>query len=436
MAYRMYDLIEKKKHKSSLSREELSYIVSGFTAGEIPDYQMSAFLMAVWFNGLDKRETYDLTMLMRDSGDVMDLSAISGIKVDKHSTGGVGDKVTLVLAPMIAALGIPMTKMSGRGLGHTGGTIDKLEAFPGFMTSISEDQFVNNVNRYKIAVAGQTKNLAPADKKIYALRDATACVDQLSLIASSIMSKKLASGADGICLDVKVGSGAFMKNKEDAKKLAETMVDIGKRANKKMVALLTNMDEPLGNAVGNTLEVMEAVDALKGNGPADLMEVVYALGVQMLVMAEKADDPNEARALLKQTIEDNSAFETFVSFIEAQGGNREDVLEVEKLLKADIVLPVKAPCDGCVSRILADRIGHASMLLGGGREKKEDAIDLSVGIKLNKKVADPVKKDEVIAYVYANDEGKAKTAGEEVLSSYTFLDGPTEKIPMILDVIR
>ena len=434
--YRMYDLIEKKKRKGVLDEEELRFIVNGFTDGSIPDYQMSAFLMAVYFNGLNEKETFTLTMLMRDSGDVMDLSAISGVKVDKHSTGGVGDKVTLVLAPMIAALGIPMTKMSGRGLGHTGGTIDKLEAFPGFQTSISEEEFIQNVNRYKIAVAGQTKNLAPADKKIYALRDATACVDEISLIASSIMSKKLASGADGICLDVKVGSGAFMKTIKDARKLAETMVDIGKRANKQTVALLTNMDEPLGNCVGNLLEVMEAVESLQGRGPKDLMEVVYALGTQMLLMAGAAQDAKEAEEKLKNTISDGSAYEKFCCFIDAQGGHRWDVEHIYALQKVSFVQKVKSTNEGYLSHINAERIGHASMVLGGGRAKKEDDIDLSVGVRLLKKVADPVKIGEEIAVIYGNDEEKVRLAEREILESCEFSDSCPEKIPMVLEIIK
>ncbi len=434
--YRMYDLIEKKKRKGVLDEEELRFIVNGFTDGSIPDYQMSAFLMAVYFNGLNEKETFTLTMLMRDSGDVMDLSAISGVKVDKHSTGGVGDKVTLVLAPMIAALGIPMTKMSGRGLGHTGGTIDKLEAFPGFQTSISEEEFIQNVNRYKIAVAGQTNNLAPADKKIYALRDATACVDEISLIASSIMSKKLASGADGICLDVKVGSGAFMKTRKDAQKLAETMVDIGKRANKQTVALLTNMDEPLGNCVGNILEVMEAVESLQGRGPKDLMEVVFALGTQMLMMAGAVQDAKEAEEKLKNTISDGSAYEKFCCFIEAQGGHRSDVEHIDALQKVSFVQKVKSTNEGYLSHINAERIGHASMVLGGGRAKKEDDIDLSVGVRLLKKVADPVKSGEEIAVIYGNDEEKVRLAEKEILESCEFSDSCPEKIPMVLEIIK
>lgn len=434
--FRMYDLIEKKKNGEELTKEELEFIVQGYTNGSIYDYQMSAFLMAVYFQGMTKQETFELTMAMEASGDTLDLSEIKGVKVDKHSTGGVGDKTTLVLAPMIAALDVPVAKMSGRGLGHTGGTIDKLEAFPGFLTSLPEKTFIQNVNEHKIAVAGQTKNLAPADKKIYALRDATACVNSIPLIASSIMSKKLASGADGICLDVKVGSGAFMKNEDDAQSLAKTMVDIGASANKKVVAVLTNMDEPLGNAVGNTLEVMEAIDALKGNGPKDLMEVVFALGCQMLLMAGRASSEEEAKELLQSTIDSGSAYNKFKEFVKIQGGNPEDVDDMESLLSAKVVSDVIALKDGYIAKIEAEKIGHASMLMGGGRASKEDDIDLSVGIILRKKVGDYVKANEPIATVYANDATLWEKAKEEVLDSYQFSDTKTQGKPMVIKTIK
>ena len=434
--FRMYDLIEKKKNGEELTKEEIEFIVQGYTDGSIYDYQMSAFLMAVYFKGMTKQETFELTMAMEASGDTLDLSEIKGVKVDKHSTGGVGDKTTLVLAPMIAALDVPVAKMSGRGLGHTGGTIDKLEAFPGFLTSLPEETFIQNVNEHKIAVAGQTKNLAPADKKIYALRDATACVDSIPLIASSIMSKKLASGADGICLDVKVGSGAFMKNEADAQCLAKTMVDIGTFANKKVVAVLTNMDEPLGNAVGNTLEVMEAIDSLKGNGPKDLMEVVFALGSQMLLMAGRASSEEEANKLLQSTIDSGSAYNKFKEFVKIQGGNPQDVDHMESLLSAKVVSDVVALKDGYVAKIEAEQIGHASMIMGGGRASKEDDIDLSVGIILRKKVGDFVKANEPIATVYANDSSLWEKAKEEILDSYQFSDTKTQGKPMVIKTIK
>ena len=434
--FRMYDLIEKKKNGEELTKEEIEFIVQGYTDGSIYDYQMSAFLMAVYFQGMTKQETFELTMAMEASGDTLDLSEIKGVKVDKHSTGGVGDKTTLVLAPMIAALDVPVAKMSGRGLGHTGGTIDKLEAFPGFLTSLPEETFIQNVNEHKIAVAGQTKNLAPADKKIYALRDATACVNSIPLIASSIMSKKLASGADGICLDVKVGSGAFMKNEADAQCLAKTMVDIGASANKKVVAVLTNMDEPLGNAVGNTLEVMEAIDSLKGNGPKDLMEVVFALGSQMLLKAGRASSEEEANKLLQSTIDSGSAYDKFKEFVKIQGGNPEDVDHMESLLSAKVVSDVVALKDGYVAKIEAEQIGHASMIMGGGRASKEDDIDLSVGIILRKKVGDFVKANEPIATVYANDSSLCEKAKEEILDSYQFSDTKTQGKPMVIKTIK
>ena len=368
---RMYDLILKKKQGKELNTEEINWMIKEFTEGRIPDYQMSAMTMAICFQGMDKRETFDLTMAMRDSGDVLDLSRIDGIKVDKHSTGGVGDKVSLVLTPIVASLGVPVAKMSGRGLGHTGGTIDKLESFSGFSTEISEEKFIDSVNTIGIAIAGQTANLAPADKKLYALRDVTATVDQMSLIASSIMSKKLASGADAIVLDVKTGNGAFMQKEEDAIALAKAMVDIGNRAGKQTVAVITDMDEPLGNAVGNALEIKEVIDALHGDGPEDLMEVVYALGTQMLLLAKRAEDEEIARNLITESIQERKALKKFAEFIENQGGNREEILHPDMLPKARYVIPVLAEEEGCIERILAQDIGIACMTLGGGRENKE-----------------------------------------------------------------
>ena len=383
---RMYDLILKKKQGKELNTEEINWMIKEFTEGRIPDYQMSAMTMAICFQGMDKRETFDLTMAMRDSGDVLDLSRIDGIKVDKHSTGGVGDKVSLVLTPIVASLGVPVAKMRGRGLGHTGGTIDKLESFSGFSTEISEEKFIDSVNTIGIAIAGQTANLAPADKKLYALRDVTATVDQMSLIASSIMSKKLASGADAIVLDVKTGNGAFMQKEEDAIALAKAMVDIGNRAGKQTVAVITDMDEPLGNAVGNALEIKEVIDALHGDGPEDLMEVVYALGTQMLLLAKRAEDEEIARNLITESIQERKALKKFAEFIENQGGNREEILHPDMLPKARYVIPVLAEEEGCIERILAQDIGIACMTLGGGRENKESTIDHGVGIILTKKI--------------------------------------------------
>ena len=433
---RMYDLILKKKQGKELNTEEINWMIKEFTEGRIPDYQMSAMTMAICFQGMDKRETFDLTMAMRDSGDVLDLSRIDGIKVDKHSTGGVGDKVSLVLTPIVASRGVPVAKMSGRGLGHTGGTIDKLESFSGFSTEISEEKFIDSVNTIGIAIAGQTANLAPADKKLYALRDVTATVDQMSLIASSIMSKKLASGADAIVLDVKTGNGAFMQKEEDAIALAKAMVDIGNRAGKQTVAVITDMDEPLGNAVGNALEIKEVIDALHGDGPEDLMEVVYALGTQMLLLAKRAEDEEIARNLITESIQERKALKKFAEFIENQGGNREEILHPDMLPKARYVIPVLAEEEGCIERILAQDIGIACMTLGGGRENKESTIDHSVGIILTKKISDTVKKGETLALIHANSKEKAVLASGLVKNAYQIAKEPAKKAPMVKCIIR
>lgn len=433
---RMYDLILKKKQGKELNTEEINWMIKEFTEGKIPDYQMSAMTMAICFQGMDKRETFDLTMAMRDSGDVLDLSRIDGIKVDKHSTGGVGDKVSLVLTPIVASLGVPVAKMSGRGLGHTGGTIDKLESFSGFSTEISEKKFIDSVNTIGIAIAGQTANLAPADKKLYALRDVTATVDQMSLIASSIMSKKLASGADAIVLDVKTGNGAFMQKEEDAIALAKAMVDIGNRAGKQTVAVITDMDEPLGNAVGNALEIKEVIDALHGDGPEDLMEVVYALGTQMLLLAKRAEDEEIARNLITESIQERKALKKFAEFIENQGGNREEILHPDMLPKARYVIPVLAEEEGCIERILAQDIGIACMTLGGGRENKESTIDHGVGIILTKKISDTVKKGETLALIHANSKEKAVLASGLVKNAYQIAKEPAKKAPMVKCIIR
>lgn len=433
---RMYDLIFKKKQGKELNTEEINWMIKEFTEGRIPDYQMSAMTMAICFQGMDKRETFDLTMAMRDSGDVLDLSRIDGIKVDKHSTGGVGDKVSLVLTPIVASLGVPVAKMSGRGLGHTGGTIDKLESFSGFSTEITEEKFIDSVNTIGIAIAGQTANLAPADKKLYALRDVTATVDQMSLIASSIMSKKLASGADAIVLDVKTGNGAFMQKEEDAIALAKAMVDIGNRAGKQTVAVITDMDEPLGNAVGNALEIKEVIDALHGDGPEDLMEVVYALGTQMLLLAKRAEDEEIARNLITESIQERKALKKFAEFIENQGGNREEILHPDMLPKARYVIPVLAEEEGCIERILAQDIGIACMTLGGGRENKESTIDHGVGIILTKKISDTVKKGETLALIHANSKEKAVLASNLVKNAYQIAKEPAKKAPMVKCIIR
>lgn len=432
---RMYDLIDKKKNGGALSAEEIRFMVQGFTCGNIPDYQMSAMLMAICFSGMDETETLELTLAMKDSGDTLDLSGIKGVKVDKHSTGGVGDKTSLVLTPMVAALGVPVAKMSGRGLGHTGGTIDKLECFPGFCTALPEEKFMENVNRIGIAIAGQTANLAPADKKLYALRDVTATVAQRSLIASSIMSKKLASGSDAIVLDVKTGNGAFMKQEADAAALAETMVKIGNMAGKKTAAIITDMEQPLGNAVGNSLEVIEALQALRGEGPDDLMEVTYALGAQMLLFAGVTEDRTHAVELLKQTITSGSALHKFAEFVKAQGGDPEDVMIPGRLPVASEKIEAKAAADGFVTDILAEQIGVACMTLGGGRETKESAIDLSVGICLKKKIGAPVSRGDAIAEIYANDKKRGADAKKLVEDAYRYGEIAPEKRQMIRKII-
>lgn len=432
---RMYDIIMKKRNGYALTNEEIEYFVGGYTKGEIPDYQISALLMAVYFSGMSEEETFNLTMAMANSGDILNLSEIEGIKVDKHSTGGVGDKTSLVVGPMVAALGVPVAKMSGRGLGHTGGTIDKLESIPGFSTMLPEERFTDNVNKIKIALVGQTANLAPADKKLYALRDVTATVDNLSLIASSIMSKKLASGADAIVLDVKTGSGAFMKQEDDAIELARAMVGIGNRAGRDTVAVVTNMDEPLGNAVGNALEVKEAIDALNGNGPEDLVELSLVLGSQMLMAAGNVESMEEGIKKLNETIENGSAKNKFREFIMAQGGNGDIVDDINLLPKASIVMDIIAEENGFVKRIDTEQVGLASLVLGGGRETKDSIIDLSVGIVLRKKVGDQVLKNDVVATIHANDIEKLKQAKEKLEIAYEFSKTPVKSQQLIKWII-
>ena len=431
----MYDLIMKKKKGCELTNDEIRYMIEGYTKENIPDYQMSAMMMAICFQGMTPEETKNLTLAMAESGDILDLSEIKGIKVDKHSTGGVGDKTSLVLGPMVAALGVSVAKMSGRGLGHTGGTIDKLESFTGFTTALSKDTFIKNVNEIGMAIAGQTADLAPADKKLYALRDVTGTVDQMSLIASSIMSKKLASGADAIVLDVKTGDGAFMKTLKDSMALAEAMVSIGKLAGKKMAAIISDMDQPLGKAVGNILEVKEAIDTLQGHGPKDLEELVLTLGSYMVVAAEKAQSVEEAREQLRQTLIDGTAFEVFKKFVVAQGGCEEEVLHPEKLPVAQHIEEVVADKDGYVAKIQTEEIGRISLLLGGGRETKESEIDLAVGVVLNKKRGDKVEAGDVLATIHANDKEKLEQAKLRLLEAYTVVDNPVEEELLIKKII-
>lgn len=433
---RMYDLIMKKRNGGTLTEEEIRFMIDGYTRGNIPDYQMAAMMMAVYFVGMNEEETLHLTMAMAESGEMLDLSAINGIKADKHSTGGVGDKTSLALTPMVAACGVKIAKMSGRGLGHTGGTIDKLESFEGFSTEISTQQFIHNVNQWGIAIMGQTKDIAPADKLLYALRDVTATVDNMSLIASSIMSKKLASGADVIVLDVKTGSGAFMKKEEDAFALAKEMVAIGKNAGRKTMAVISDMDQPLGNAVGNALEVKEAIATLRGDGPEDFVRVCMTLGSCMLVQSGIAEEMEQAKEMLEKVIEDGSALLKLAEFVEAQGGNREMVFHPELLPRASIITPLAVPCTGYIDRIICDEVGICSLILGGGRETKESSIDLSVGIILEKKTGDYVTKGETLAWIHANDDEKRKVCEERLLKAYRIGEQKIDAAPVIRGILK
>ncbi len=432
---RMYDLIMKKRNGDALTKEEIDFMIDGYTTGTIPDYQMSAMMMAIYFRGMNEDETVHLTLAMKDSGDTLDLSGIDGVKVDKHSTGGVGDKTSLALTPMVASCGLKVAKMSGRGLGHTGGTIDKLESFPGFSTEISTDTFIKNVNEIGIAIMGQTADLAPADKKLYALRDVTATVDNLSLIASSIMSKKLAAGADAIVLDVKTGSGAFMKDEKDARALASEMVSLGKNAGKKTCAVISDMDQPLGYAVGNILEVKEAIDTLCGKGPEDFVELCLTLGSLMLVNGEIASSVEEGRSMCMDAISSGRALKKLHEFICAQGGDGDYVYHMERFEQAPIVEEIPAPKTGYISHIVCDEIGICSLILGGGRETKESEIDLRVGLVLHKKVGDFVKEGESLATIYAADEAKKQAAVERFLKAYSFSDAPIAKSEVIKEII-
>jgi len=401
---RMVDIIEKKRDGQELTTAEINFFIEGYTKGEIPDYQASALAMAIYFQDMNDRERADLTRAMVESGDTIDLSAIDGVKVDKHSTGGVGDTTTLVLAPLVASLGVPVAKMSGRGLGHTGGTIDKLESIAGFHVELTREQFIDLVNRDKVAVIGQSGNLTPADKKLYALRDVTGTVNSIPLIASSIMSKKIAAGADAIVLDVKTGDGAFMKTQEDAEELAHAMVRIGNHVGRKTIAIISDMSQPLGFAIGNALEVKEAIETLQGKGPKDLTELVLTLGSQMVILAGKAKTSEEAKEMLLDAIHSGKALAKFKEFLANQGGDASIVDDLTKLPQAKykIELPVKQ--SGYISRMVADEIGVASMILGAGRATKEDVIDLAVGLVLHKKVGDKVEEGESILTIYSNRE--------------------------------
>lgn len=401
---RMVDIIEKKRDGQELTTAEINFFIEGYTKGEIPDYQASALAMAIYFQDMNDRERADLTSAMVESGDTIDLSAIDGVKVDKHSTGGVGDTTTLVLAPLVASLGVPVAKMSGRGLGHTGGTIDKLESIAGFHVELTREQFIDLVNRDKVAVIGQSGNLTPADKKLYALRDVTGTVNSIPLIASSIMSKKIAAGADAIVLDVKTGDGAFMKTQEDAEKLAHAMVRIGNHVGRKTIAIISDMSQPLGFAIGNALEVKEAIETLQGKGPKDLTELVLTLGSQMVILAGKAKTSEEAKEMLLDAIHSGKALSKFKEFLANQGGDASIVDDLTKLPQAKYKIELPAKQSGYISRMVADEIGVASMILGAGRATKEDVIDLAVGLVLHKKVGDKVEEGESILTIYSNRE--------------------------------
>ncbi|MCH1624825.1 pyrimidine-nucleoside phosphorylase [Fredinandcohnia quinoae] len=431
---RMVDLIEKKRDGQALTNEEVCFVIDGYTKGNIPDYQMSAFTMAVYFNGMTKQERADFTMAMVNSGDTIDLSEIEGIKVDKHSTGGVGDTTTLVLAPLVASVGVPVAKMSGRGLGHTGGTIDKLESVSGFHVEISNKEFIQLVNQNKVAVIGQSGNLTPADKKLYALRDVTATVNSIPLIASSIMSKKIAAGADAIVLDVKTGAGAFMKNLEDAKDLASTMVDIGKNVGRNTMAIISDMSQPLGFAIGNALEVKEAIDTLKGNGPADLEELCLTLGSQMVVLAKKATTLEDARKLLQDAISNGSALQSFKTFLSSQGGDASVIDDPSRLPQAKYQIELIAEEEGFISEIEADSIGTAAMLLGAGRATKESTIDLAVGLVLRKKIGDKVAKGESLVTIHSNFEN-VEEVKKRLLSSMKIISSEVKAPKLIIENI-
>ena len=428
------DIIIKKRNGNKLNKEEIEFVINGYTNDVIPDYQISAFLMAIYFKGMDPEETYYLTKAMLNSGDILDLSKIKGVKVDKHSTGGVGDKTSLVVAPLVASLGIKVAKMSGRGLGHTGGTIDKLESIPGYDVNISEEDFINQVNKIGVALVGQTKKLVPADKKLYSLRDVTGTVDSIPLIASSIMSKKLASGADVIVLDVKVGSGAFMKNLDEARKLAEAMVQIGKMEGKKVVAILTDMSNPLGKAVGNSLEVIEAINTLNGNGPKDFTDLCIEASAELILEANYAKNIEDAKALAIKQIENKEGLKKFAELVEAQHGDASYIYDPNKFDKSKYVYDVIAKNSGYVNNINSLMIGNASMKLGAGRIKLDDIINPRVGIVLEKKPGDYVNTGDVLAKLYS-DDNLDKDIYNMVLDAYKIKES-YEATPLVLDIIK
>ncbi|MBQ9297612.1 MAG: thymidine phosphorylase [Clostridia bacterium] len=429
-------IIGKKRENKEISKEEIEYFVKAYTEGEIPDYQAAALIMAICINGMTEQEILDLTVAMANSGNKVDLSEIDDIVVDKHSTGGVGDKVTIVLMPIIASLGIPVAKMSGRGLGFTGGTVDKLEAIPGYRTNVSVEEFVENVKNVGISLIGQTENIAPADKKIYALRDAINCTKSIPLIASSIMSKKIALGANKLVLDITVGNGAFMKTKQEAERLAKCMKLIGQKAGIETVCVLTNMEEPLGINVGNTLEIKEAIEALKNNMQEDLREVVYALGAQMIKLAGRGEDVNQNIAMMEETLQSGKAYQKFLELITNQDGDISFLHDTQKLGEAKYVIPVLSEKDGVVEQIDAELVGSISVYVGAGRVKKEDEIDMLAGIVLNKKRGQEVKTGEPLAYVHTNDESKVKGAVENLKQAFKITDKKVKKASTVLGIIK
>lgn len=431
----IYDIIEKKKHSEVLTKDEINYFVEGYTNGTIPDYQMSALLMAICIQGLDIDETYNLTNAMLYSGDTIDLSEIKGVKVDKHSTGGVGDTTSLVLGPLVAACDLPFAKMSGRGLGHTGGTLDKLESIPGMNINLTMSDFINNTNKIKMAITGQTGDVTPADKKIYALRDTTATVDNVSLISSSIMSKKIAVDTDALILDVKVGSGAFMKNVEEAEKLSKMMVELGHKFGRRTVAVITNMDEPLGLAIGNSLEVIEAIDTLKGQGPKDLTELCFVLGAKLLVLGNKCENEEVARELLQEKITSGEALNKFKEFVRLQGGDASYIDDVNKFKLSSIKKEVYSEKEGYVKSINALGIGEASKDLGAGRETKDSILDLGSGIMLNKKIDDFVKKGDLLATIYTEKSEEIEDVTKMIIDSYDIGEKNKEAYKLIIKEI-
>ena len=428
------DIIAKKRDKNELTKEEIEYFIKEYTIGNVTDYQAAALVMAIYINGMNEQEITNLSLAMAHSGEILDLSSLGENIVDKHSTGGVGDKVSIILLPLIASLGIPVAKMSGRGLGFTGGTVDKMESIPGYKTNVEISDFILNVQKIGISMIGQTMNLAPADKKIYALRDTISCVDNMSLIASSIMSKKIAAGANKIVLDVTCGSGAFMQNEKDAIELSNIMKNIGKLANRETVCIITNMDEPVGYAIGNSLEIIETIECLKGNIPEDIKEIITTIGAYILKLADKGDNLEENKLKILENIKNGKAYNKFLELVQNQNGDIEYVKNTDKFEKAKYILPVICEKDGYVEKLNAGEVGKISVDLGAGRLRKEDDIDKAVGIVLNKKNADKVKKGDILAFVYANNKQKGEKAVEEMQDAYTIVEEPVKKEKYILGI--